>query len=202
MLITRIGMGFLLVEDDQSDLSKLKAVLEPIEPVVTCARSDDGRALLSNRASWTAAFIAVSAPHSPRMSLAQDLRANHPEVAVMVLARRSSRMIANRALEIGAAYAVKPIGPRRIQAFTSRATLAGKVERTVLRWKVRYLLTDAEVDVLRKASLGLDRGAIAVARACSEQTVKKHAANLLRQVVVADSLHDAVSRVLREAALT
>jgi two-component system, NarL family, response regulator DevR len=201
--VWRMGRArFLAVEDEPLVLRCISRALSTVGEVAACARASEAMAAIERDEAWTAVFLDVTLPDGSGLDLLRAIRARMPYVRAMVLTGRHEHALANTAHDMNAAYVLKPIEAARIIQFAKGIALPDKIDHWAATWRVRYSFSESEADVLRRCALGQDRRTIARQRGCSEQTVKKHAANLLRQTKEDGSLQEAAARMLREIANT
>ncbi len=189
----------LLVEDDHNLSRALSRVALRHGQVVLAATAQRARSLAADGGNWTAFIVDIGLPDESGLAVLADVRVGHPNTPALVLTGHMDHDVVNKTWELGAQYLLKPVDVALIDRFLSAASAAPfqvRVERAVQAWVVRYGVSEAEADVLRRAVLGDDRRTVAAARGSSEQTINKHVANLLRRTGDA-CLHVAVERLLR-----
>ena len=132
------------------------------------------------------------------LALARTL---YPGTPALVLTGDTAPATINGAFDLDADFVVKPFDARRVERFvqSSEESFAARLACTVAVWTTRHALSEAESDVLLRASRGDRRGAIAHGRATTEVTVKAQIRTLLEKTGD-DHLHVAIERILREAA--
>jgi two-component system response regulator DevR len=191
---------FLVIEDDETVGRSMRKLLAPYgETVVVSSARDAGR-VLASRSPWTAFFIDLRLPDGSGIDVLAQARLDYPTTPAMVLTGSLESHAVNAAFDLDAELVTKPVVRTRIAHFLlSRRDFVGRLEQTASEWREQYALSDAELDVLRRAASGETRQAIASARSCSLLTIKAHVANLL-QKTGDDSLHVAVGRLLRSVA--
>jgi DNA-binding NarL/FixJ family response regulator len=193
---------FLVLEDDPPTARHLaRLVCAHGAPVVaTCVR--EAMKALDDEGPLSGLILDVGLPDGSGLDVLAQNRKTRSTTPALVLTGDTKRETINAAYEMGAAYLVKPVELKAVEHFLARAIDTGfsaRVHRVVLAWMALYSLSNAEGDVLRRASLGEDRRVLAEARGNSERTVGKHVTNILRLTGDA-SLHAAVERLLREVA--
>ncbi|HEX8789931.1 MAG TPA: response regulator [Polyangiaceae bacterium] len=193
-------MPFLVVEDHEIMAQVMGRLLAPFGEMHLAASALDAQKLLASRDDWTAFFIDLRLPDGSGIDLLSHARVDYPHTPAMILTAAVDAAAINAAFDLDADYVLKPLQPARIEKFLrSRRDFGARVEDAVTIWRQRYSLSEAEADVLRRASLGESRAEIAEARGCSLLTIKTQVTNLI-QKTGDPSLHGAVSRLLRGVA--
>jgi DNA-binding NarL/FixJ family response regulator len=191
--------SYLVVEDSDAYGRSLTRVI---------SRWGDAHVARSARAAqtaivakaWTAIFIDVGLPDGSGLDVLARLRTFRPTTPVLVLTGSHEPEVINRACELQASFAVKPVSTALIETFIRAATsLRDRLATVADAWRERYGLTEAERDVLHRSALGESRLEIAAARSSSILTVKKHCEKIVKKTQVR-SYHEAVGRLVREVA--
>ena len=126
-------------------------------------------------------------------------RRAHPVTPAMLLTGYIDSAVVNAAYDLNAMCVAKPVESERIDRFLREGqSPVHAADFVVDAWILRYDLSAAEGEVLRKAILGDSKGDIAAARGSSMLTVKKQIANALKKTGDG-SLLAAAQRLLREA---
>jgi DNA-binding NarL/FixJ family response regulator len=190
---------FLIVDDEPLICRQVARLVRQCggEPVVA-ASCFEAEPRVSDVAPWAGFVVDIRLRDGSGLDLLRHARLGHPDTPALVLSAYSEPTILFAVYDVRAQYLPKPLDVERVARFLKEASVpAARVLELVGRWAIRYRLSEAETDVLRRAALGEDRKMIAASRSSSEQTIKKHVTNLLRRTGDA-SLHAAVERLLRE----
>lgn len=193
---------FLVVEDEPKAAQGLARWVRAHGVAIVAGSASAATVLLAESSYWSGFLFDVGLPDGSGIDVLAAARPAHPTTPALMLTGNTDRETISAACLLGAAYLVKPFTREPIERFLLDATAAGlaaRVERIVQAWVLRYELSAAQADVLRRGALGDDRKTLATARECSEQTINKHVTNLLALTGDA-SLHAAVERLLRELA--
>lgn len=189
--------SYLIIEDNDAYARRLKRVLRKWGNATVVHSVRDAKLAIAAR-SWAALLIDIGLPDGSGLDVLEVLRALRPTTPALVLTGHREPAAINRACELGASYAVKPVSSSLIDAFVqSAASLRARLAFGADTWGQRYALSAAERDVLLRSALGESRERIAAARKCSTLTVKKQCAHILRKTGDA-TLHNAVARLMRE----
>jgi two-component system, OmpR family, response regulator len=204
----RADPRFLVVEDEPELARRLARSARRVGHAVVVGTSRGANAALRENVVWSGFIIDIGLPDGSGLDVLARARLQYPMTPALVTTCHLETAFVNRAYELRAGYLVKPVEPLQIERFVRECTSAGslspqslaaQVEQAVQAWTVRYGLSKAEADVLRRAALGSNRDAIAKGRQSTKQTIDKHVTNLLRRTTDR-SLHAAVERLLREIA--
>ena len=166
---------FLLVEDEPLVARSLARLLREYGRSFIAETVAQAMPLVRGADPWAAFFIDVRLHDGSGLDALAVARQHYPTTPAIVLTGYCEPEHINRASDLGAFCALKPFKAQSIRRFAqeaARPTL--RVERVVAAWTVRYRLSPAERDVLRRYALGEGRDAIAVSRASSGSTVQKH----------------------------
>jgi len=198
-LAARFRRRYLVVEDDAAVGRSLKSVFDRWGDATVARGGRDAHAAIRAQA-WTAILIDLRQPHDTGLDVLADLRTFRPAVPVLVLAREARPATVNRACELGATLAIKPVPRSLLEAFIRSLRWPDeRLAQAVDRWRVVCRLSEAERDVLFLAATGATRSEIAATRKSSPLTVKKHCERILKKTGER-SWHEAVGKLLREAA--
>lgn len=191
---------FLVVEDEELVARAMERLLSPFGEMCLATSVSEAHEKLASRRDWTAFFIDLNLPDGSGLDVLSRVRAEYPTAPVMVLTGATDQSAINAAFDLDADYVVKPVQRGRISKFLlSHQDFGGKLDGALTAWRQRHSLSDAEIDVLRRAVVGETREQMAAARSCSVLTIKTHVTNLLQKTGDA-SLHHAVARLLRSVA--
>jgi DNA-binding NarL/FixJ family response regulator len=149
---------------------------------------------------WSAFLLDIGLPDGSGLDVLAVARRRRLPTPALVLTGSHEPASINRAYDLGAQYLVKPIAVSQIAAFLDHALDAQhRTARVVDACAQKYGLSAAERDILLRAVLGEDRGAIASARDTSSHTIQKQITRML-QKTGHDRLQIAVAALLREVA--
>jgi DNA-binding NarL/FixJ family response regulator len=190
---------YQVVEDSQAYGRSLKRVISPWGSVHIARSAEDAQAAI-RAGPWAAIFLDVGLPDGSGLDVLMKLRAFRPTTPVLVLTGDSASDVINRACELGASFAVKPVSSSLLEAFIrSTVSLRERLARAADSWRKRYGLSESECDVLYRSALGESRSEIATGRNCSILTVKKHCERIVKKTG-ARFHHEAAARLVREVA--
>jgi DNA-binding NarL/FixJ family response regulator len=162
----------------------------------------EAREQLASGGPWTGLIVDVRLPDGSGLDVLREARATGVQVPALIVTGLRDNALAHAAFELGATYLVKPVEDIYVESLVHHATeecaRISRLVNVVATWTARYLLSEAESDVLLLAAKGHDRAAIAIIRCSSEATIKNHIHNLLRKTGDL-SLRDAVKRLLTDA---
>jgi putative two-component system response regulator len=119
----------LCVDDDVQVRGVIARVLESAGHECVCAGdADEARALLRAEA-FTVVLCDINLPGRSGLELLREVRADHPDVATLVVTGRHEPTIADRALELGAfGYVTKPFAPNDLLIDLSNALHRRRLE--------------------------------------------------------------------------
>lgn len=194
----------LIVDDHPLFRSALRGTLEGDVGLAVTELSDLEalKAMLTSERDWDLVLLDLNLPGSSSLSGLLLLRAEYPELPIVVISGLDDPSVIHRAMELGASgYLVKSSRPAEIRAAVD-AVLAGHVYLPQGFGKADYLegaarsqrfasLTPQQVRVLAMVSDGLMNKQIAHALGISEATVKAHMSSILQKLHV-DSRTQAV----------
>lgn len=155
---------------------------------------------LSAVSQWAAFILDIRLPDGSGLDLLLRIRPSHAETPALIITGHLEREFVQPIFDAGAKHLLKPCDWARLARFIEDASpFSSRLAQRVEAWRLTYRISASETDVLHRYARGESREAIAQARGCSLETIKRHVANLLRQTGDA-SLHAAVERILRECA--
>jgi DNA-binding NarL/FixJ family response regulator len=191
---------YLVVEDSEAYGRSLQHVLGRWGDATIVRGAREGRVAIGARA-WSAIVLDVSLPDGSGLDVLEGLRAVRPATPVLVLTGDNDPEAINRACELGASFAVKPVTSSLLQAFVqSAASLPERLVSAAAGWRARHGLSGAECDVLVRFALGETREEIAAARGTSTLTVKKQCEKISKKTGGL-RIHTAAARLVREVAV-
>ncbi len=196
----------LLCDDHEMVRAGLRSFLElqPGMEVVGEAGTAEQALALVPRTAPDIVVLDLVLPGLSGLEALRRLRADHPDVKVVVLTSFGGEQAVLSAVRAGAAgYLLKDVGPREL-ADALRSVAAGgsmlhpQVAATVMRSMAaeqRDPLTPRETEVLKLIARGLTNRLIARELALSEKTVKAHVSAVLLKLGVADRTQAALHAV-------
>jgi len=153
---------------------------------------------------WFAIVVDLGLPDRPGWDVLVAARdAGHEGALLIATGKTPDRSDLNRALELGAAFACKPLLPSGLRTFAlevapRQVPRARRVENALAEWQRTYRLTPTEFAILEEAVAGTSQRDLAGKRHIAHATVKKHVQNVLMKTGD-ESLASAVARLLRAA---
>ncbi len=189
----------LLIADDHAvvrhGLARLVATFDDVELVGAAANGEEAVALCAERRP-DVVLMDLEMPVLDGIEATRRIRAEHDEVAVVVLTSFSDRERILRALDAGAAgYLLKDVEPDELEKAIASAArgevpLDPKAARTLLSARHAAApadpLSEREREVLLMVAEGLPNKVIAQRLQISEKTVKAHLTSVFRQIGVTD----------------
>lgn len=189
----------LLIADDHAvvrhGLARLVATFDDVELVGAASDGAEAVALCAERRP-DVVLMDLEMPVLDGIEATRRIRAEHDEVAVVVLTSFSDRERILRALDAGAVgYLLKDVEPDDLEkaiasAARGEAPLDPKAARTLLSARQAAAPADAlserEREVLLMVAEGLPNKVIAQRLQISEKTVKAHLTSVFRQIGVTD----------------
>ncbi len=196
----------LLVDDHEMVRTGLRTFLELQDDMSVVGEAGSGEEALVRVAALEPDIVLLDLvlPGMTGVQTTQRLRAEHPEVKVVVLTSFSGQDAVLPAVRAGVAgYLLKDVGPAEL-ADALRSVHAGgsplhpQVAATVMHSvtdAARDLLTPREREVLRLIARGLSNRLIARELVLSGKTVKAHVSAVLAKLGVADRTQAALHAV-------
>ncbi len=199
------GRQFLLVEDDALGARAMARILQRYGPVRTADSVAAATALLGSPGTWLGILADVGLPDGDGLEVVAQVRACDSAVPILVLTGAVDPARANRAQELDAEFAFKPLSALNLSRFAQRALARQRItDRAVVsviaRRAEEWGLTPRQVEVLALASArgGSTRARIAAALGVSGNTAKAHLTAILRKAG-GGKLSDLVQGILCEA---
>jgi DNA-binding NarL/FixJ family response regulator len=190
---------YLVIEDSEAYGRSLQRVLGRWGDATIVRSAREGRVAIRTRA-WSAIVLDLRLPDGSGLDVLEGLRAIRPATPVLVLTGDNDPEAINRACELGASFAVKPVTSSLLQAFVESATsLRERLVSAAHGWRARDGLSEAECDVLVRLALGETREEIAAGRGTSIHTVKKQCEKISKKTGGL-RFHAAAARLVREVA--
>jgi len=215
----------MLVEDHQIFRAGLRRALELEEDLKIVAEACDGEeaVAMANQIRPDVIIMDINLPKMNGLQATRQIRAKHPDIAVVVLTAYHDDEQWLHALQAGAAaYYPKEVSPQTL-IFSIREVQAGRyvIGDTVLErpqvaaWLIRRFdemsisgqipeemeafqpLTDREMQILKCIAMGMSNKEIARELDISQQTVKNHMTAILRKLAVNDRTQAAVYALKR-----
>jgi len=189
----------VLIADDhaviRSGLAQLVSAIDGVELVGTAQNGQEAIELCAGSAP-DVILMDLEMPLVDGIEATRQIKAEHPEVAVVILTSFSDRARILRALDAGAAgYLLKDVEPddlaRAIHAAAGGdVPLDPKAARALLSARTTSspgdALSEREREVLLMVAEGLPNKLIARKLSLSEKTVKAHLTSVFRQIGVTD----------------
>ena len=146
----------LCVDDDEQVRGLIARVLASAgHECVAAANADEARDLLASQ-QFAAVLCDINLPGRSGLDLLRELRAQHPDVAPVMVTGRDDPSIANQALDLGAfGYVTKPFAPNELLIDVSNALHRRQVERE-RRQESADALRGAYVETLRRLSRAVE----------------------------------------------
>jgi putative two-component system response regulator len=145
--------GRVLCVDDDVQVRKLIArVLDDAgHECLSAGTVDEARTLLAQY-SFAAVLCDINLPGSSGLELLRELRANHPDVATVMVTGRDDPSIADRALDLGAyGYVTKPFAPNDLLIDLANALHRQRTD-AVRRDEAANAVREAHMETLRRLS--------------------------------------------------
>jgi DNA-binding NarL/FixJ family response regulator len=189
----------VVIADDHAvvrhGLAQLLSTFEDVELVGEAADGEHAVAMCAERRPQVV-LMDLEMPVLDGIEATKRIKAQHPDIAVVVLTSFSDRERILRALDAGAAgYLLKDVEPGDLakaieSAARGDAPLDPRAARAVLGARRAAApaegLSDREREVLLLVAEGLPNKQIARRLAISEKTVKAHLTSVFRQIGVTD----------------
>jgi DNA-binding NarL/FixJ family response regulator len=189
----------VLIADDhaviRTGLAQLVSAIDDVELVGTAENGQEAIELCAQSAP-DVVLMDLEMPLVDGIEATRQIKAQHPEVAVVILTSFSDRARILRALDAGAAgYLLKDVEPddlaRAIHAAAGGdVPLDPKAARALLSARTTTspgdALSEREREVLLMVAEGLPNKLIARKLSLSEKTVKAHLTSVFRQIGVTD----------------
>jgi DNA-binding NarL/FixJ family response regulator len=204
-------MRVLIVDDHPLILEGLSNVLRELDTdvsVVTAGTAADALRLLHEDGNFSLILLDLMLPGAEGTTLLEQVRAERPEVPVVVLSGQDSRDNVNRAIDAGAMGFISKRSPTRVlvsalrlvlvggvyvppEAFVSgapRAPLAGETGARAAATQTAAVngLTERQLEVLALLVQGKPNKVISRELDLQESTVKTHIAAIFRVLNVAN----------------
>lgn len=204
-----MSIRVLLADDHAVVRAGIRQFLEHAGDIEVVAEADDGQMarVLIQKEKPDVAVLDIQMPQASGIEVTRWLRANHPEIGVLVLTAYDDDPYVTAVLQAGAnGYVLKTAAPAEIIqgvrdvyegksvldpaiAYKVMANLAGQREAPV------EALTDRELEVLSLAGKGYTNKAIGVQLGISDRTVQGHLARVYDKLP-AGSRTEAVMRAV------
>ena len=190
---------FLVIEDDPATARGLARIVSGYGEAFVSATAREAERLLESSSNWSAILVDLGLPDGSGLDVLAHARGANALTPIMVLTGCTEAATINAAHDLGAHYVVKPVESDRIARFVAGAIkIPVTSHRALEALAAQYGLSEAEVDILRRAATGEDREWMARARGSSILTVKKQIANMLAKTGSA-SFQALVVRCLRHS---
>ena len=176
--------AFLIVEDEPTALRSLARLFRRYRPTHGALTTDEADELLTRHQAWCGFVVDVQLRPGSGLDVLERARERHPEVPALVLTAHARREYINRAFDLRAEYACKPVGHDGLVPFITHALAVDsavdeRIARIVAGFRRTFGLSVSEVDVLSLAVAGRSRSEIARMRLVSMNTLKTQIRTLL-----------------------
>jgi DNA-binding NarL/FixJ family response regulator len=188
----------LLVDDHKLVRAGLSALLNTAADVEVVGEAADGAIALelADRTEVDVVLMDLSMPVMDGVTATRRMRAEHPDVRIVVLTSFVDQDKVRQAIAAGATgYVLKDCEPNELLAAVRSAAaghapldprIAGALLPTSGQGDAGPQLSDRELQVLRLTAKGMANKQIGRALGISERTVKVHLGNVFRRIGVAD----------------
>jgi two-component system, NarL family, invasion response regulator UvrY len=190
----------VLITDDHGIMREgLRRILEASPDMTVAGEAADGIGALAaiNVCKPDVVLADISMPGMSGIELINRIRAEHPNLPVLVLSMHKEAQFAVRALKIGAAgYLTKDCAAEQLAAAIRRVVAGGKyitpevaeaLAETIVPASMQTpheLLSNREFQIFRKLAAGASINAIAQELAISANTVSTHKHRLMNKLGV------------------
>ncbi|MBT9153611.1 MAG: Transcriptional regulatory protein DegU [Firmicutes bacterium] len=199
-----MALRVLIADDHKLFREGLRRILEldgDFEVVGEAATGEQALTLLT-RVTCDLVLMDINMPELNGVAATKRIKAEYPEIAVLVLSIHDDREYLLEALKAGAAgYLLKDVEPATLMEAMRTVARGGSIVAPGLTGKLvqelnrlnnpsatppSSTLTPREIEVLSLMARGMNNAAIARAAFISEQTVKNHITSILRKLDVTD----------------
>ncbi|MBT9177386.1 MAG: Transcriptional regulatory protein DegU [Firmicutes bacterium] len=199
-----MALRVLIADDHKLFREGLRRILEldgGFEVVGEAATGEQTLTLLT-RVTCDLVLMDINMPELNGVAATKRIKAEYPEVAVLVLSIHDDREYLLEALKAGAAgYLLKDVEPATLMEAMRTVARGGSIVAPGLTGKLvqelnrlnnppatspSSTLTPREIEVLSLMARGMNNAAIAKVAFISEQTVKNHITSILRKLDVTD----------------
>jgi len=199
-----VGLRVLIADDHKLFREGLRRVLELDGGFLVVGEAATGEQALGllARVKCDLVLMDINMPELNGVDATKRIRAEYPDVAVLVLSIHDDREYLLEVLKAGAAgYLLKDVEPADLmEAMRTVARggsivapgLTGKLVQEINRLSSQPpgtsapVLTAREAEILGMMARGMNNAAIAQAAFISEQTVKNHISSIMRKLEVND----------------
>lgn len=198
----------LLIADDHAVVRAGVVLMTRESGISVVAEACDGAQALqmAQRHRPDVVLLDVKMPEVDGMSCLSKLRAELPEIPVVIFTAHDNPTYIARALALGAAgYLVKTASQAELVSAVQMAAsgeslwnhnnkrrVSGSISSSQHASEIEVALTKRESEVLKQLALGLSNKEIAQALSISYETVKEHVQHVLRKLGVSDRTQAAV----------
>jgi DNA-binding NarL/FixJ family response regulator len=197
----------LIVEDEPLASRAMASAVRRIggEPIVATS-AWAARHALAGAPDWGAFVIDVGLPDGSGMDVLRYARKGNPTTPAMILTGVLQPELANEAYDLRSICLWKPYEFERFARFFRDASVYDRgttdpIDDVVQDWALRYGLSTADADVLRKTAAGETCEWIAGSRATAASTVKSQWKRI-REKTGEPTIGSVVNRLLHEAVLS
>jgi DNA-binding NarL/FixJ family response regulator len=157
-------------------------------------------AVAIENARYSALVLSLDVRGISGFEVLRAFRHAHPKAPALVIADRLEATDSIAACTLKAHYVAKPVPLAALEAFVAQAfSFDDGLDRALERWRTRYSLTSAEINVLGRVARGEPINTIVHERNTTRATVIVQLGSV-RHKVSGHSYGDAVVRLLREVA--
>lgn len=199
------GRDLLVVEDDARTARAYVRLLSSYGRVAVARTVAEAREAWTSGAPWVGLIVDVQLPDGSGLDFVAEVRARDPHIPVLVLTGQVEPARTNRAQELEAEFAFKPVAPESLVAFVERAHARARVDDAAVAAVIARLARTHELTTRERDVLGLVLSARGSARAhasrelgLSPNTTKVHIGAILKKTGT-PKIADLVQAILREA---
>jgi len=187
----------LVVDDHPLMREGIAAVIEDVEDIVVAGEAEDGtRALeIFRQCLPDVTLMDLQMPGMNGIDAIKAIRLEFPTARFVVLTTHQGDVQALRALKAGATgYLLKnmiwkDLGDCVRAVHAGRRRIPAEVAAALAEHVTDDLLTEREIEVLRRVALGISNKQIAAEFSLSEATIKAHMKNVMAKLGANDRTH-------------
>ena len=207
----------VLIADDHAVVRRgLRDILENQADMTVAGEAARGSEVLemSRREHWDVAILDLAMPGKSGLDLLKQLKAERPELPVLILSVHPEEQYALRALKAGASgYMTKEMAPEQLVAAVRKVVAGGRYVSEALAQKLagrvadgvsgppHESLSDREFQVLRMIGTGMTVGEIARVLFLSPKTISTYRKRVLTKMGLrtsAELIHYAIRHGLAD----
>jgi DNA-binding NarL/FixJ family response regulator len=187
----------MVVDDHPLMREGIAAVIEDVEDIVVAAEAEDGKQALEvfRQCLPDVTLMDLQMPGMNGIDAIKAIRLEFPAARFIVLTTHQGDVQALRALKAGATgYLLKSmiwkdLGECVRTVHAGRRRIPSEVAAVLAEHVADDLLTDREIQVLRRVALGTSNKQIAAEFSLSEATIKAHMKHVLAKLGANDRTH-------------